>query len=137
MSSTLEFGSKITENEGTEGERERDPHRSVVRPSVRHTNVLPTCKRTTAQIKTKLKNLEWKAKSRFKAAKRHSGLTGGGPPAEQLSFAVEKLVARYITRLDGRYTCIPRRRGIVRHCILRSYMEDVATVAEFMKISFK
>lgn len=51
--------------------------------------------RSTAQVKTKLKNLKTRAIARYQTAKRHSGQTGGGPPAKQLSFAEEKLVALY------------------------------------------
>ena len=58
-------------------------------------NACSTFKRTSAQMKIKMKNLKTKAKSRFTSAKRQSSGTGGGPPPKRLSLVEEKLVSMY------------------------------------------
>lgn len=58
-------------------------------------NACSNHKRTIAQVKTKMKNLKTRAKSRYVATKRLSGKTGGGPPPKQLSAVEERLAAMY------------------------------------------
>lgn len=58
-------------------------------------NACSNHKRTITQVKTKIKNLKTRAKSRYVATKRLSGQTGGGPPPKQLSAVEERLAAMY------------------------------------------
>ena len=85
-------------------------------------NACSDFRRSTAQVKTKLKNLKTRAKTRFQAAKRHSGHTGGGPPAKQLSFAEEKLVAMYSH--SAGWSGIP---GGAESSVIPPYEETMAT----------
>ena len=67
------------------------------------TQVVNACgnfKRTTSQIKTKLKNMKTKAKAKHSANKRLSGKTGGGPAPKPLSIAEDKLVAMFENTAD-------------------------------------
>ena len=58
-------------------------------------NACSNHRRTVTQVKTKMKNLKTRAKSRFSVTKRLSGQTGGGPPPKQLSAMDERLAAMY------------------------------------------